>query len=137
MKYFYAVIFSLLFLSGCVTKAKPSACVKILVVEVLCGMSAPEDMALLPDKNALIISHYNYSSGPGNISLFELPSSHRVPLYPSSESALKADGWGDDNCLSEPREKLSPHGIDLRVRADGALQLLVVNHGGSSRIGTS
>lgn len=134
MKYFYAVIASFSLLNGCGKITQPNTCGKTGTMQTLCGIPAPEDLAILPDKKGLIISHYNHSTGPGSVSLLELSTNHSLPLYPSIESKLKANDWGDENCVDEPREKLSPHGIDLSVRADGALQLLVVNHGGRESI---
>ncbi|HEX2678089.1 MAG TPA: SMP-30/gluconolactonase/LRE family protein, partial [Polyangiales bacterium] len=37
--------------------------------------------------------------------------------------------WGDARCPGPPDKHFSPHGIDLKRRADGRLSLFAVNHG--------
>src|SRR5262249_19049147 len=42
--------------------------------------------------------------------------------------------WGARDCGGPPSREFSPHGIHLAKRADGALQLLVVQHGGRESV---
>lgn len=102
----------------------------------LCGFQRPEDLAVLPGEQALIVSEYGDTSGakPGSLSLLLLGSFERVPLFNGGEGRIASAGWGDPQCTQPPGPLFSPHGIDLRQRSDGALQLLVVQHGGRESI---
>ena len=54
-------------------------------------------------------------------------------LFPVGEFEDVRD-WGDPDCAPPSIEQFAPHGIDLDVRPDGALQLLVINHGGRESV---
>ena len=55
-------------------------------------------------------------------------------LYRGGDGGSAQAGWGDAGCPGAPEPAFSPHGIDLVRRSDGALALLVVNHGGRESI---
>ena len=94
---------------------------------VYCGYQNPEDLVLLPDKSALLVSEMGefMLDAPGRLSLLDLARGER------REIAIdwSGDGWGAEGCLAPDEAAFSPHGIDLTTRSDGLHQLLVVNHG--------
>ncbi|WP_179052452.1 SMP-30/gluconolactonase/LRE family protein [Pseudomonas hunanensis] len=108
---------------GCATNSEP---------QVICGVGAPEDLELLPDKKYVLMS-----STPG------LAHAHRQGLrLMHVDSKVISDlpiklapkkGWGDQNCPA-PTQAIGSHGIHLSKKADGNLQLLVVNHAGREAI---
>jgi hypothetical protein len=98
-------------------------------------MRNPEDFALAPGGEFLLVSEYEdpLAGGAGRLSSLHLESLEVKQLYPAQE----ADGlseWGDPDCRDEPKDRISPHGIDLVRRDDGRLELLVVNHGGRESV---
>lgn len=103
----------------------------------VCGFQNPEDLALLPSGRNLVISQMGEMDGsePGNLVFFELATDEITPAFAGAASALAPTaGWGDPACPGAPDAKFSPHGLALARRPDGALQLLVVNHGGRESI---
>jgi SMP-30/Gluconolactonase/LRE-like region len=69
----------------------------------------------------------------GSIAAYE-PGAGRVEvLFPVGEFEDVRD-WGDPKCPPPSITDFAPHGIDLSRRADGALQLLVINHGGRESV---
>ena len=120
--------------SACSRPRPPIAdCAAAKDARPICGFHDPEDFALLPAAHALVVSEMGAPDGshPGVLSFFALESESRVPAYPlpGAADAAPRPGWGDPACPGAPGEKLSPHGLDLAKRSDGALELLVVNHG--------
>lgn len=95
----------------------------------LCGIERPEDLALLPDGKTLLVSLYGsmFDFGPGHLGLFNTDT-EQLKTFPVFNSATAAP-WTDVDCPGPPGEVFSPHGIHYSIRADGAGQLLVVNHG--------
>jgi hypothetical protein len=87
-------------------------------------------MEALPDGRHVIVSEFGDQKGtkPGMISLLDLESETRQELY-SGGSNQGAGKWGDTSCSEVASGVFSPHGIHLSERADGTLQLLVVQHG--------
>ncbi|MGH7291987.1 MAG: hypothetical protein ACREJT_12295, partial [Myxococcota bacterium] len=104
----------------------------------ICGFQNPEDLAQLPASGALVISQMGRMDGSksGSMVFFELATDAITPAFGGASAAnLPArPGWGDPACPGSPGEKFSPHGLSLARRPDGALQLLVVNHGGRESI---
>jgi len=104
----------------------------------ICGFHNPEDLALLPAAHVLVVSEMGVPDGPhpGSLSFLALESESRSPAYPlpGVPDAPPRAGWGDPACPGAPGDKLSPHGLDLARRPDGALELLVVNHGGRESV---
>jgi hypothetical protein len=105
-----------------------------------CGFQNPEDLALLPGGGALLVSEFGAMDGTkaGDLAVFDLASESKRVLFPAGGSGAAPEvgsgaRWGDADC-TPPSAAFSPHGIDLAPRPDGALQLLVVNHGGRESI---
>lgn len=103
-------------------------------IDAHCGFQNPEDLVVAPGGQELVVSEMGtfLEDTPGQLSLFDLESKARLPLaiswLPSEEN------WADPACpLPEP-PLFSPHGIDLRTRADGRHALFVVNHGGRESV---
>lgn len=103
-------------------------------LQPICEFSNPEDIVLLPDGQNLIVSEYGsyLDAKPGSLAIHALQSNQTYRLAPLDK--LTAPTWGQADCLTPPGDKLSPHGIDLSMRPDGSLQLLVVNHYPEERI---
>jgi hypothetical protein len=98
----------------------------------ICGFQNPEDLVSLPGAQALIVSEYGDVEGgrPGRLVLFALATDERRILFEGGRPpARPRRDWGDPRCPEPPGQAFSPHGIDLVRRDDGALQLLVVQHG--------
>lgn len=100
----------------------------------ICGLQAPEDLERLPGGRELLVSEFGgLVSGPGRLSALDLRSRGVRHLYP--ENAPRGEKkWGDAACPGEPGAEFSPHGIHLSRRADGRMQVLVVNHGGRESV---
>jgi hypothetical protein len=99
-------------------------------MEILCGTRSPEDLELTPDGKYLIVSQFvNGRGGTGGagLVLFDLAKKSYSKMAIIAEP-LK--DWGDAACPGPIGEALAPHGISLGKRANGAMQLYVVNHGG-------
>jgi len=106
----------------------------------ICGFQNPEDLALLPNARALVVSQMGSLDGAksGSLVFFDLATESIAPAYPLAAAAAAASapraGWGEAGCPGPPGTAFSPHGLDLATRPDGALELLVVNHGGRESI---
>ncbi|HTO53674.1 MAG TPA: hypothetical protein VMR50_09825 [Myxococcota bacterium] len=126
-------------LAAC-SKPRPpiSDCVPTADARPICTFHDPEDFALLPQAHALVVSQMGGGDGskPGSLVFFALESESLTPAYPLPGAANEAPhaGWGDPKCPGAPGAALSPHGLDLATRPDGALELLVVNHGGRESV---
>lgn len=121
---------------GCGGRSAPVvSCDAVGNARPLCGFQNPEDIVPLPGGASLLVSEYGGLEGehPGAISRLDLASEQRSVLYRSGDGGELRPGWGDPACPGAPQQ-LSPHGIDLLRRDDGALALLVVNHGGRESI---
>lgn len=112
-------------------------------IEPYCGLQAPEDLEFGPDGRFIIYGEFGGlpPAHNGRLMKLDLASMQVVPLYPGPEilnlqtlNVEPASHWGDASCPGEPAANLAPHGIYLSARADGAQQLLVVNHGGRESI---
>ncbi|MEM7218626.1 MAG: SMP-30/gluconolactonase/LRE family protein [Pseudomonadota bacterium] len=94
-----------------------------------CGYQNPEDLVQIPGTDLLIVSEMGefMADTPGKLSLLNTTTGGRETLTIDWNRA--GDAWGDADCPAPEAAALSPHGIDLVVRDDGATALLVVNHG--------
>jgi hypothetical protein len=105
-----------------------TSCDRIGSATPVCGFQNPEDLALLPDGRHVIVSEYGDGGArPGRISLLDLASGQHESLYAGGGPAGPGP-WGAPDC-GPPSTAFSPHGIHVSKRSDGALQLLVVQHG--------
>ena len=75
-------------------------------------------------------------SQSGSLGIFDLASEDFRVVYPVAQSGdrVATNSWGEPRCPGPPGEAFSPHGLDLAPRPDGALRLLVVNHGGRESV---
>lgn len=105
-------------------------------LHIITGLQAPEDIEVLADDRYLLLSQFGgLEGGPGNIVLLDRTTERFHPLYPATTPVAESPAdWGDPQCPGEPGQALSPHGIHLSQRSDGARQLLVVNHGGRESV---
>jgi hypothetical protein len=102
-------------------------------IESICGLHAPEDIVPAPDGQHLI---FGQMSAPGGLFALDTVTREVLPLYPGRGDGEARDPerlWGEPGCAAPPATLLA-HGIDLRRRADGRWQLLVVNHGGREAV---
>jgi len=123
-------------LAACSKPREPIAdCTPVKDARPICGFHNPEDFVYLARANALVVSEMGAVDGsrPGQLSFFALASDTRTIAFPGAPEA-RTDGWGDSKCPGPPGPAFSPHGVDLGTRADGKLELLVVNHGGRESI---
>lgn len=123
-------------LAGCSAPRDPVLdCEPVGNARPVCGFKNPEDLALLPGGETLVISQMGRGdmegSTSGSLVFFDLASDAISPAYPHPDAAPEAPvaGWGDPSCTEAPGAKLAPHGLSLARRPDGALALYVVNHG--------
>ncbi len=94
-----------------------------------CGYQNPEDLVHIPDTHLLIVSEMGefMADSPGGLSLLNTTTGSRETLTINWSSTDAT--WGEENCPPPDSAALSPHGMDLTIRDDGEVALLVVNHG--------
>jgi hypothetical protein len=107
-----------------------AACEIVDGIESICGLKAPEDLEVLPGGRFVIFSQFAEGRG---LSLLDTVDDSVRPLYPPG-AAEPRSGWGDESCDAPPGEQLLLHGIHLRTREDGRIQVLAVNHGGREAV---
>ena len=112
-----------------------SACESTDSITTICGFNQPEDLALLPGGDWLLVSELGKpeSDRPGALKLFAIAAPQIEHLYPDArvDAAVgSAPLWGDPDCPGPPGGSFSPHGIHLDP--DG--RVLVVNHGGRESV---
>jgi hypothetical protein len=91
-------------------------------VDAFCGATAPEDLVRLGD-DYLIASSMTLAD---QLYLFDIRRAALLPMVTRIDAVAGEPRWGDPECA--PPSALVTHGLDLRRRADGAWQLLAVNH---------
>lgn len=111
---------------------KVAACAPTDGITPYCRFTNPEDAVVLPTGH-LIVSQMGdlETRSPGSLVLFD-PDKNTVAKLFGEGYATSDPGdtrWGNLDCAKNPRQFLSPHGLSLLHRADGRLQLMVVNHG--------
>jgi hypothetical protein len=98
--------------------------------EILCGTRSPEDLEPTPDNKFLVLGEMvngrGGTTGSGMV-LFDIAKKTYSKMRVTSEPRKD---WGDSACPGPVGDALVPHGLSLSKRANGALQLYVVNHGG-------
>jgi SMP-30/Gluconolactonase/LRE-like region len=128
------IVSALLASVACGSVEPIASCDPVGAATPLCGFQNPEDLALLPDRRHVLVSEYGAGgTKPGRISLLDLESGGRETLFAGGEPAAPGP-WGAPDCKGPPTAAFSPHGIHLAPRADGILQLLVVQHGGRESV---
>jgi hypothetical protein len=103
-------------------------------VEILCGTRSPEDLELTPDGKFLIVSQFVNGRGGGGgagLVLFDLAKKTYSKILVTAEPRKD---WGEPACPGPVGDAIVPHGISLLRRANGPMQLYVVNHGGRQSI---
>lgn len=117
------------------------ACKPVTSARVICGLQNPEDLAVVPGTRFVIVSEYGSmdEERAGAIAGFDATTGKVTPLFPQggvgAEPVIhEGPDWGDASCKGPPDKRLNPHGIDLRARPDGKLELFVVNHGGREAV---
>ncbi|PCJ17646.1 MAG: hypothetical protein COB04_08505 [Gammaproteobacteria bacterium] len=128
----FALIVLSVFLSGCAESILVKAeCREAGNLSVICGFENPEDLVNIPGTDVVIVSEFKLGEGTGQLSLLDTATSSITRLFPGNTPQpllAKALRWGDPSCEKLPEQRFNPHGIGLSTRADGLLQLLVVNH---------
>jgi hypothetical protein len=124
-------------LTGC-GQSPITECADARGIHAICGLQNPEDLALLDDGRTLVVGQFGSVDGTraGNLALLDLPTEKfHVAFRGADEMAPgSASAWGDPACPGFPEAAFSPHGIDVALRTDGRLSLLVVNHGGRESV---
>ncbi len=127
--------------SGCTTDGEAdglavSGCEPMGAARPICGFQNPEDLVALPGGAAILVSEFGSMEGdrPGDLALFVLETEERRVIFRGGDADGTESSWGDATCPGPPPPAFSPHGIHLSTRADGAHQLLVVQHGGRESI---
>ncbi len=104
-------------------------------IEPICDFNNPEDIVAVPPDDWLLVSEMADPGGKpaGSIAAYQPGSGRNEVLFPVGEFDDVRD-WGDADCPPPPIEQFASHGIDIETRADGAQELLVVNHGGRESV---
>lgn len=121
---------------GCGSEVTPILdCIAADNLEPDCRFHNPEDLVRTPDGEWLIVSQFGAMDGsrPGDLAAYHPDSGRIERLFPSS-AAADVRVWGTRGCAPPDAALFAPHGIDLERRDDGALMLLVVNHGGRESV---
>lgn len=96
----------------------------------VCGMQSPEDIAIVPGGDYLLLSELgNMGAYAGRILLFNVNDESWQPIFPAGNATAPATLQGDASCTQPPNEEISPHGTHLVKLDDGSWRYLVVNHG--------
>lgn len=100
-------------------------------IKPVCGFKNPEDLAVVPGGELLLVSEMAafLSDDAGALSLLDLRQEQRRPIEIVWQDERASEDWGEPACPAPRVARFSPHGIDLTTRDDGRHQLLVVNHG--------
>lgn len=128
-----ASVISLLFLCfACSTKNSPTPILNCEPADGMqpdCRFKNPEDIALIPGSQTVLISQYGGMENPkpGSIVAYNFDNKNMKAVFPVEHTDNRS--WGDHSCVPLKLSAFSPHGLDLEQRRDGKLALLVVNHG--------
>jgi hypothetical protein len=138
IKKIIAVLLFVLALSACggSEDAAITGCNPVGELEAVCGLQAPEDLAVIPGERFILLSQFGGVEGhaPGNIALLDTTDRSVSVLFPDGSENTQGDEWGDSSCALAPDEQFSPHGTHLHQLDDGRWRYAVVNHGGREAI---
>ena len=150
-----AGVFWLSVLSGCLgNPARLPACDSWDTDSTICGLMNPEDLALLPGGEWVVVSEMTHSQAPtssdeeaanaedappfvsGRLTAVRNAGQGGLPirekLYPREwgEVSIEWKNWGEPDCQGPPTaDDFQPHGLDVGRRDDGCSVLAVVTHG--------
>ena len=112
-----------------------SDCESTEELTVFCGYQNPEDLAISPRGQHLIVSQFGSMDGSisGNLAISDFEGNVSI-AFEGGKTISPTTSWGSDHCPGGPAAAFSPHGLDLEKRPDGKWQLLVVNHGGRESV---
>lgn len=100
------------------------------IMRVVCGMQSPEDIAVVPGGDYLLLSELgDMGAHPGRILLFNVHDESWQPIYSPDAHLAPAELQGDASCTTPPANEMSPHGTHLLTLEDGTVRYLLVNHG--------
>ncbi|MDG2336262.1 MAG: hypothetical protein P8Q97_18825 [Myxococcota bacterium] len=108
-------------------------------IHTICAMQNPEDMALAPGGEQVVISQFGSMDGsrPGNLAIFDVASEEVKIVFEGGDHAKVSPAgadWGAPDCPGPPEASFSPHGLDLAAVQGFGDRLLVVNHGGREAV---
>src|SRR5262245_26220026 len=122
----------ILLLAGCSVPAT-TRCDAVNGIEPVCGLQAPEDLAVIPWTRWLLVSQMaspaDPQGHPGSLAALHLGTGEVMQLYPRDGGDAARPGWGDPACPGPPGPGFAPHGIDVQ-----GSRLLVVAHGGREAV---
>lgn len=103
-------------------------------MRALCGMQAPEDIAVVPGGDFLLLSELGMmGERPGRALFLNVNDEQWWPAYPLEDtptsSTAVADPQGSASCVTPPTNEMSPHGSHLLTLDNGKVRYLLVNHG--------
>lgn len=116
--------------AGCSSDVTPiEGCDETFGIVPVCAFRNPEDLALLADGRTLLISQMASQDVTGSLVTYDTISGRITGRFPDPGLVDRRD-WGDPDCEPPVPAQFAPQGIDLVRRGDGALAVLVINHGG-------
>jgi len=119
------LIMGLIAACGDSTEDGPVSCEPTDNIISICGLVAPEDIERTPDNRWLI---FGYFDEPGGLFALDPDTDKVTRLFGEGQGRIALEsGWGDPACTTPPPWP-QVHGLDVRERADGRWQVLVVNH---------
>jgi hypothetical protein len=117
-------------LVGCTQPTAIQECAPSPGIDVVCGFAKPEDLAVLPGTDWLLISELGHGMEPGHVAALNRRDGRVVRLQ--SVAATPSDERHRITCGAPP-EQLKPRGFHLSTSGDQTT-LLVVNGGPAVRI---
>lgn len=110
-------------------------CVNKGTMRPVCGIQSPEDIAIAPGGDYLLLSELgNMGAYPGQIIAFKVEDQSWEPVYPGEDTPPPTALQGDPECTAAPGSEISPHGTHIVQLDDDSWRYLVVNHGGREAI---
>ena len=112
-----------------------SDCVDKGSLHPVCGLQSPEDIAVVPGGEYLLLSELgDMGERSGRIVLFTVEDESWRPIFPREGAGRPETLQGDAACTEPPSAQMSPHGTHLVQLDDGSWRYLVVNHGGRETV---